>query len=116
MPRVETPKHRVQRTFAPLLFRTYFRPEQPLTPPPLPWLATFSPHVDGQLLGDDPHPVTEGSSVSGVALVKMKRPSGEPGRNGSRGFNLRSALDLPGGMYEEVLVSFVLYNFVTTTD
>jgi hypothetical protein len=105
MPRIETPKHRVQRAFAPLLFKATFQPERRLTPPPLPWLATFPPHVDGQLPIDDPLPDSESSTASQVVLVKMKRPNGEPGRSEKRGFNLKSTLDLPKGIYEDVLVS-----------
>jgi hypothetical protein len=105
MPRVETPRHRVQRAFAPLLFRTRFQPERLLTPPSTPWLATFPPHVDGQPAEDIPDVESEGSA-SKVAPVKMKRPNGEPGRSGERGFNLKSALMLPEELYEEVLVSF----------
>jgi hypothetical protein len=102
MPRVETPKNsvRVQRAYVPLLFRTRFRPEQLLTPPPLPWRVTFPPHTDDPA-DDDNDNVLGGSSAS---QVKMKRPNGEPGRSGDRGFNLRSTLDLPGRMYEEMLV------------
>jgi hypothetical protein len=105
MPRIETPKHRVQRAFAPFLFKTGFQPERLLTPPPLPWLATFPPHVDGQLSIDDPLPDSEGSAASKVVLVKMKKPNGEPGRSRVRGFNLKSTLDLPEGIYENVVVS-----------
>jgi hypothetical protein len=47
-----------------------------------------------------------GSSASKASLVKMKRPAGEPGRKGERGFVVKSTLDLPEGMYEELLVSF----------
>jgi hypothetical protein len=35
----------------------------------------------------------------------MKRPNGEPGHSEKRGFNLKSTLDLPKGIYEDVLVS-----------
>ena len=105
MARVKTVQRRVQRAFAPLILRATFLPERLHTPPPLPWLATFPPHVDGSLPNDNPLPDSEGSSVRKTVLVKMKRPNGEPGRSGDRGFNLKSTLDLPGGMYEEVLVS-----------
>jgi hypothetical protein len=110
MPRVETPKHsvRVQRAYGPLLFRTRFQPERRLTPPPLPWGVTFPPHVDDQPADDatdDPLGEGGGASASQVTPVKMKKPNGEPGRSGDRGFNLKSALNLPGGVYEELLVS-----------
>ncbi|KIM80260.1 hypothetical protein PILCRDRAFT_9794 [Piloderma croceum F 1598] len=103
MPRIETPKHRVQRAFAPFIFKAGFRPERLLTPPPLPWLATFPPHNDGQLPINDSLPNSEGSTASKVVLVKMKRPNGEPGRSGERGFNLKSTLNLPKGIYEDML-------------
>jgi hypothetical protein len=104
MPRVETPKHRIQRAFAPLPFRTFFKSERLLTPPPLPWHATFPPHADGKPAEDAP--LVEGSSTSKAPLIKMKRPPGEPGRKGERGFVVKSVLDLPEGVYEELLVSF----------
>jgi hypothetical protein len=112
MPRVEHPKHRVQRAFAPLLLRAPFQPERLLAHPPLPWLATFSPHIDGQLPNDDGF--AEGASTT-TATIKMKRPNGEPGRTGDCGFNLKSALNLPSGMYEEMIVRF-LFHFPITSD
>jgi hypothetical protein len=110
MPRVKTPKHsvRVQRAYGSFLFRTHFQPERRLTPPPLPWGVTFPPHVDDQPTDDatdDPLGEGGGASASQVTPVKMKKPNGEPGRSGDGGFNLKSALNLPGRVYEELLVS-----------
>jgi hypothetical protein len=116
MPRVKSVKHRVQRAFAPLLFRAIFQPERLLTPPPLPWLTTFPPHIDGHLPNNDPLPDSEGPSVRNTELVKMKKPNGEPGRSGERGFNLKSTLNLPGDMYEEVIVSLYYIFFLITSD
>jgi hypothetical protein len=107
MPRIETPKHRIQRAFPPLLFRTPFKLE-PLLTPPLPWHITFSPHADGKPADDAPL-VDGGPSAIRTPLTKMKRPLGEPGRKGECGFVVKSSLDLPEGMYEELLVSLSLY-------
>lgn len=106
MPRIETPKHRIQRAFPPLLFRTSFKRE-PLLIPPLPWHITFPPHADGKPADDAPL-VNAGPSAIKTPLTKMKRPLGEPGRKGERGFVVKSSLDLPEGMYEELLVRLLL--------
>lgn len=106
MPRIETPKYRIQRAFPPILFRSSFKAESLLTTP-LPWHITFPPHADG-IPGDDVPLVDGGSSVGKPPLTKMKRPLGEPGRKGERGFVVKSSLDLPEGMYEELLVSVLL--------
>jgi hypothetical protein len=109
MPRIATPKNRTQRAFAPLLFRTRFQPERLLTPPPLPWHVTFPPH--GDCIPADDVPPSEATSSTKAPLIKMKRPAGEPGRKGERGFNLKSTLDLPEGMHEELLVSLHQISF-----
>jgi len=108
MPRVETPKHRVQRAFAPLLFRSHFQSERCLTHPALPWHATFPPHGDGIPVEDVPLS-EQVSPASQVTLSKKLRPPGEPGRKGERGFNLKLELDLPEVVYEEILVGLFQY-------
>jgi hypothetical protein len=105
MPPVRTSKHRVQQAFAPLIFRAHFRPERPLTPPPLPWHASFPAHGDGKPAEDAPLAETVDSAASGVSVLKVKRPPGEPGRTGERGFCVKKSLDLPEGTYEDLLVS-----------
>jgi hypothetical protein len=112
MPRVESTTRRVQHAFAPLLFRTRFQPEGLLTPPPLPWQTIFPPHVDGKPAEDTPLAENR-DTVAKVPLIKMKRPSGEPGRKGDRGFNLRSTLQLPEGTYEDLLVSLYYTSFLS---
>jgi hypothetical protein len=102
MPRIATPNNRVQRAFAPLVLRTCFQAERFITLPSLPWHVTFPPHVDG-IPTDDPPPSER--EANKAPLIKMKRPAGEPGRKGERGFNLKATLDLPEGIYDELLVS-----------
>jgi hypothetical protein len=104
MPRVATPKHRIQRAFVPLVFRTHFQPERCLTPPPLPWNITYPPHGDGKPADDAPATAIKGAN--NAPPIKIKRPPGEPGRKGCRGFVTKDVLNLPEEMYEELLVSF----------
>jgi hypothetical protein len=106
MPRVETTNHHIQRAFSPLIFRTRFAPERLLTPPPLPWHASFPPHGDGKPAQDLPLVENALSTASSSPLLKRKRPAGEPGRTGGRGFNLKLALDLPEDVYETMLVGW----------
>jgi hypothetical protein len=102
MPRIATPNNRIQHAFAPLVLRTCFQAERLITLPPLPWHVNFPPHVDG-IPTDDPPPSER--EANKAPLIKMKRPAGEPGRKGERGFNLKATLDLPEGIYDELLVS-----------
>jgi len=107
MPRVAIPNRRIQRAFAPLVFRTHFQPKQCLTTPPLPWNITYPPHGDGKPTDNAPAAAIEGRpSVNNVPPIKIKRPQGEPGQKGCRGFVTKDVLDLPEGMYEDLLVSF----------
>jgi hypothetical protein len=82
MPCAESSKHRVRRAFAPPLHRACFSAEWLLTPPPMPWHASFPPYTDGRPTEDDPLAEIVGPPASKVALHKMKRPNGEPGRSG----------------------------------
>jgi hypothetical protein len=104
MPRVATPNHRAQRTFAPLVFRARFQPERLLTPPPLPWNISYPPHGEGKPADDTPLVTDESPSADKTPLIKIKRPPGEPGRKGERGFSTKDVLDLPEGVYEDLLV------------
>ena len=106
MPRASTPSHRVQRAFTPLVFRTRFQPERLLTPPPLPWDLSYPPH-DGKPADNIPVVVDNGPSAHNVQLTKIRRPPGEPGRKGERGFSTKDILNLPDGMYEDLLVSLL---------
>lgn len=103
MPRVATPDHRAQRTFAPLVFRARFQPERLLTPPPLPWNISYPPHGEGKPADDTPLVTDKSPSADKAPLIKIKRPPGEPGRKGERGFSTKDVLDLPEGMYEDLL-------------
>jgi hypothetical protein len=76
MPRVKPTQNRIQRAFAPLIFSAYFQPEHLLAHPPLPWHTTFPLH-DGKPAEDTPLAEDRDSSVANV--IKVKRPSGEPG-------------------------------------
>ena len=107
MPRVKSTQNRIQRAFAPLLFSAHFQPERLRAPPTLPWHITFPPHVDGTPAEDAPL-VEDRESRAKVPLIKLKRPPGEPGRKGERGFNLKSTLQLPEGIYDDLLVSLCI--------
>ena len=107
MPRVKSTQNRIQRAFAPLLFSAHFQPERLCAPPTLPWHITFPPHVDGTLAEDAPL-AEDRESRAKVPLIKLKRPPGEPGRKGERGFNLKSTLQLPEGIYDDLLVSLCI--------
>lgn len=110
MPRVQHTKHRVQRAFAPLIFNMRFQPERLLTPPPLLWDITFPSHVDGTPAEDAPV-LSAGSPTDSAPSVKIKRPAGEPGRKGERGYNVKLTLDLPEGVYEDLLVRYNAFFF-----
>ena len=107
MPRVKSTQNRIQRAFAPLLFSAHFQPERLRAPPTLPWHITFPPHVDGTPAEDAPL-AEDRESRAKVPLIKLKRPSGEPGQKGERGFNLKSTLQLPEGIYDDLLVSLCI--------
>ena len=119
MPRVATPnKHRIQRAFAPLVFRTHFQPERLLTRR-LPWNISYPPHGDGKPADDVPLAAREGASANTTALTKIKRPPGEPGRKGGRGFSTKDMLNLSEEIYEELLVSlryrYILFHQISPT-
>lgn len=99
MPRVDSPNHRVQRAFAPLIFKSRLPPEHVLIHSCLPWDLTFSPHVD--LDGDLP-------AVAGnqTTPVKKPRPAGQSGRlDPHKGFVLKAELGLPDSVYKQIHVS-----------
>jgi hypothetical protein len=110
MPRVANPKHRIQRAFVPLIFRTRFQPEQLLTTP-LPWNISYPPHGDGKPADNTPPVTDRGLSAAQAPLTKIKRPLGEPGRKGERGFSTKDVVILPEGMYEDLVVR-LLYFFL----
>jgi len=105
MPCVSTPKHRIHRAFAPLIFRAHFQPERLMSPPPLPWNMSYPPHGDGKPADDPPLVAGDASFANNAPLVKIKRLPGEPGRRGDRGFTMKDVLNLPEGIFEELLVS-----------
>lgn len=109
MPRAQVPNTRSQRAFAPLIVRTCFRSEGLIlsTSSALPWRKIYPPHVEG-ISATDATPTSQPSSVNGhQPATKIKRPTGECGRNPStgRGFQLKETMKLPDDLYEEMLAS-----------
>ena len=115
MPRAQVVNTRVQRAFAPLIVRAPFQPERVFPSTfvvVLPWRKTFLPHVGG--LPDIDANLTPRSDSANDRLptTKIKRPSGECGRNPStgRGFQLKETLQLSDGLYEEILVIYFAWS------
>ena len=103
MPCVANVNHHIQCAFIPLVFRTYFQPEQLLTTQ-LPWNISYPVHGDGKPADDTPPPMGQGPSADKAPLIKIRRPLGEPGQKGDHGFSTKDVLNLSEEMYEDLLV------------
>lgn len=104
MPRSSPPRGRVQRVFAPLVFRTRVTPEHVITHFPLPWDTTYPPHVNG-IVNYERHPVADPMARD---KTKKSRPPREPNRNPPKGFDLKAELGLSGDLYKEIEVMWTM--------
>lgn len=109
MPCIRNSDTRAQQAFAPLIVRCVFCSEVVLPSqfPTLLWRETFPLHVEGVPPADSTPSSTISSPVPTYGSDgKLKRPSGERSRKQQgRGFQLKETLNLPDGLYEEIVVS-----------
>lgn len=101
MPCVASSHRRIQRTFAPLVFRSRVPPERVWSHSPLPWDVAYPPHVDGVIHGAS----LEKQPATKTKATKKKKPYGEPNRNSPKGYWIKDELEISDELYKEIEVS-----------